>query len=239
VIKSFAKVGGICAIVIAIPYLAYLMIFPTFHIRYRLSLETEFDGQAHTSSGVVEIGYQIMPDSLRGLSGGSYFGGVMRGNAITIDLGQHGLVFVVNMMSLAPARKPGGLPTLRTPGSASLSELPLEAYGLPSNGMPSKMENVVLQVQQKNHAVEVAINKLPMFVRFTDINDPRSIEEIDPADLEATFGPGGPASARHTRSDRRSDYADTAILAKMVGRLEDVGISDRRKPRGRFVGPKL
>jgi hypothetical protein len=33
-------------------------------------------------------------------------------------------------------------------------------------------------------------NPLPMFVRFKDIRDPKSVEKIDPADLAASFGAG-------------------------------------------------
>ncbi|WP_158816033.1 hypothetical protein [Methylocapsa sp. S129] len=185
--KRFAKFLAICAIIIVGGYAACSALYPTFYLHYRLSLDLDVDGKAQTSSGVVEIAYPILSEFR--LGEGRKFAGIFHGNAITIDLGQRGLVFIVNMMSLAPANKPGARTTLRPPGSVPLIDLPFEAYGLPSDGTPSTMERVVQQVQQKTGSVDVTIDKLPMFVRFTDINDPRSIEEIDPADLAATFGP--------------------------------------------------
>ena len=37
---------------------------------------------------------------------------------------------------------------------------------------------------------EVAEGDYPMFVTFTDIDDPKSVQRVDPANLAASFGPG-------------------------------------------------
>jgi len=36
-------------------YVAYLIIFPTVYLRYRLTLDVDVDRVTHTGSGVVEI----------------------------------------------------------------------------------------------------------------------------------------------------------------------------------------
>jgi hypothetical protein len=52
------------------------------------------------------------------------------------------------------------------------------------------MQRVVRQLQPKKGAVDVPLGKLPMLVRFRDINDRNSIEEVNPLDLAAAYGPG-------------------------------------------------
>lgn len=183
-----ARTLGIVVLVIAAVYGLYLLAYPTLYVRYRLSLDIEIDGKMQTSSGVVEIAYPIKSDF--GFGEGSRFGGVFKGNAVTVDLGQRGLAFVVNQGSLSPGPKPERKAPPWRPQSTDLIRLPMVAYRLPIDGMPSQMENVVLQVQQKTHPVEVSIEKLPMIVHFTNIYDPHSNEEVDPSDFEASFGPG-------------------------------------------------
>jgi hypothetical protein len=48
----------VCAAIAVGLYAAYLVIFPTVYLRYRLTLDVDVDGVARTGSGVVEIAYQ-------------------------------------------------------------------------------------------------------------------------------------------------------------------------------------
>jgi hypothetical protein len=186
-VKPFAKLAAVCAFIALCGYVACSLVFPTIYIRYRLSLDVERDGKVQTSAGVIEISYPILPDL--SVEGGM-FHGQMHGNAITIELGDQGLAFVVNLLSLAPKPGAGSSGPLRPTETCFLWQLPLAAFGLPIDGEPSTMEKLLRQLQREKRSVDVPIGRLPMFVHFADINDPRSIEEIDPGDLEATFGPG-------------------------------------------------
>jgi hypothetical protein len=61
--------------------------------------------------------------------------------------------------------------------------LPLVAYGLyslPQNGMPSGLLRLVGKLRGKSGSVEIPIEKLPMIVRFQNIDAPASMEELDP-----------------------------------------------------------
>lgn len=168
-------------------YVAFSSIFPTHDVRYRLSLVLDVDGVEQTSSGVIGVSYQLSPDGLVAGFGGSHFGGDMHGNAVTIDLGKRGLIFVIDSGSLVPKALPG-TGRLR-PASVDLSRLPLDAYSLPTDGAPSAMAQPLRQLRAETKAVDVPIEKLPMFVRFRDIDDPVSIEEIDPGHLDALMAP--------------------------------------------------
>jgi hypothetical protein len=101
--RTFAIFAAICALIIVGGYVAWSVMYPTIVIRYRLSLDVEVDGEKKTSSGVVEVAYNILPNSLSFAgSSGDVFSGRMRGAAITVDLGSHGIAFVANCASLAP-----------------------------------------------------------------------------------------------------------------------------------------
>jgi hypothetical protein len=94
--KRPSKFLVVCAAIVVGLYAAYHVILPTAYLRYRLTLDVDVDGVTRTGSGVVEIAYQPLPDWLVNIGGGSHFGGEMRGYAITVDLGERGLLFVVD-----------------------------------------------------------------------------------------------------------------------------------------------
>src|ERR1700722_3368819 len=93
--KRSPKFLVVCAAIAVGLYLAYPLIFPTAYLRYRLTLDVDVSGVMRTGSGVVEIAYQPVPDWLVNIGGGSHFTSEMRGYAITVDLGERGLLFVV------------------------------------------------------------------------------------------------------------------------------------------------
>jgi hypothetical protein len=177
----------VCALILGAPWAACEITYPNIYVRYRLTVEVDDGGQVRTGSGVVEIKYPIFPDIL--IAGGA-FHGVLRGNAITVDLGHKGLIFLVNSTSVALALKPHSNTDGFRDHSEDLWALPLAAYGFPDGGMPSYMKPVLRKLQRESHEVSIPMEMTPMIVRFRDINDPSSIEEVDPTDLAATFGSG-------------------------------------------------
>jgi hypothetical protein len=188
--KRFAKFLAVCALIVGGVYLAYLLVFPTAYLRYRLTVDVDVDGVTRTGSGVVEISYQPLPDSFVGGFGASNFRGDMRGYAITIDLGERGMLFVVNAWPMLAKPGSGGNGGALFPGAANLASLPMVAYGLPQTGLPSHMMGLVRELSQKTGSVDVPPEKLPMLLRFRDTGDRHSNEELDPRDLAAALGPG-------------------------------------------------
>ena len=125
--KRPSKFFVVCAAIVAGLYVACLVFFPTVYLRYRLTLDVDVDGVTRTGSGVVEIAYQPLPDWLVNIGGGSHFGGEMRGYAITVDLGERGLLFVVDSRPFLEDPKTH---LIALPRAASLNMLPFVAYGL-------------------------------------------------------------------------------------------------------------
>ena len=168
-------------------YLAYLMFFPTDYLCYRLTLDVDVDGVTRTGSGVVEIAYQGMPDWLSELGQGAHFGGEMRGYAITVDLAERGLLFVVNAYPFLVDPRTHLIALSR---AASLNMLPFVAYGMVNSFDPTSGLAAVHKLQTEKGPVEFPPDRLPMVVRFRNINDGDTIEELDPRDLSAAYGPG-------------------------------------------------
>src|SRR6516225_3576835 len=84
---------AIFAVLLPIGIVSYRIAFPTIHVRYRLTVEVQ-DGDAMKSgSGVIEVMYNIQPDSFVNLGG---FNAYPRriGSAITVDLDKNGLLFL-------------------------------------------------------------------------------------------------------------------------------------------------
>jgi hypothetical protein len=186
---SAKKFFVICLLVVLCGYGAYSVLLPTYYIRYRLSLDVEVGGKVQTSSSVIEISYQILPDGLAYAGGpGGAFHGFMHGAALTIDLGEKGLLFLLNTRPEACVPIAGNCRLSRPEGEA-LWTLPLVAYGFPGEDLPSAMAKYLAQLRMKQGPIDVPIESLPMFVRFRDLSSLQTVEEIDPRDLAATFGP--------------------------------------------------
>ncbi len=176
----------VCALIAIGGYAIYALIFPTERLRYRLTLDVDVDGVTHTGSGVVEIAYQPLPDMFDSLPGG-HFRGEMRGYAVTVDLGERGVLFALDgvpMLASPETNRP------LFPEAAYFGSLPFVAYRVVEQGPPSHTMQQVRQLRKKTGAVDVPLDMLPMLLRFRDINDPQSNEEVDPRDLAAAFGPG-------------------------------------------------
>jgi hypothetical protein len=184
-VKRGAKLLAVCAAIVAGLYVAYVLAFPTAYLRYRLTLNVDVDGVAQTGSGVVEIPYSFAPDAFASLPGSQFYGD-MRGYAITVDLGARGQLFVVNEL---PALADPATGKSLFPNAANLSQLPLVTFKI-SAGLPSRRASEIRNLQDSNKSVDIPPQQLPMIVRFRNMSNCNSIEEVNPVDLAATLGPG-------------------------------------------------
>jgi hypothetical protein len=177
--KRGAKLLVVCAAIVGGLYVAYVVAFPTAYLRYRLTLNVDVDGVTQTGSGVVEFPYSFAPDAFASLPGSTFYGD-MRGSAITVDLGARGLLFVVNEY---PALADPAADKTLFPNAANLSQLPLGAFNISG---ASEIRNL----QNSKKSIDIPPQRLPMIVRFRNMNNCNSIEEVNPVDLASTLGPG-------------------------------------------------
>jgi hypothetical protein len=150
--------------------------------RYRLTLSVNVDGTVHTGSSVIEDTF-IDQVALAGLAGGIPWATRLRGEAVAVDLGARGILFCV--LARDPARS--------TSREAEL--LPILVFGnYFSDGFPStssrRFASQISEILRYRPKRAIDPIFLPMLVRFRDVDNPASVERVDPENLAARFGDG-------------------------------------------------
>lgn len=140
--------------------------------RYRIALEVETPEGVRKASAVRELRYRKAPQIT---FESRAFTLEERGEAVALDLPQGQTLFVltdVNPAETVVAGFAGGDRSL--PLKAALDAAPLEVpYAYPPLA-----------------TLRASYIESPTMVRFRDINDPETIELVDPNDLAASFGSG-------------------------------------------------
>ncbi len=156
-------------------------------IRYRLTVELETPAGPRTGSSVIEVKGARNPDWVNPEGRGTR--GQYRGEAVAVDLPDGQTLF-----ALLQAEG----------GSADAAEWPVMAYADILNPKADFVDNlkqlnqisradVIKTLPKTVHIIPNGgseVSALPMLVTFTDINDPKSVQRVDPNDLASSFGEG-------------------------------------------------
>jgi hypothetical protein len=180
------KILAIVAALVLAGYVVYSLIYPTISLRYRLTLDVDVDGVTHTGSGVVEVVYKFEPHPFN-IDDFQFYPGHLHGNAITVDLGDRGLLFVVDINATlydALTKLP------LAPEYTTLCSLPLRANDFGRRPKLVTDPKTIREVKLNRAPIDFPPKELPMLVRFRFLGDPPSIEQVNPLDLASTFGPG-------------------------------------------------
>jgi hypothetical protein len=179
------KKGSFIILVIAVAVVAAweLWLFPTWTIRYRLTLDVAVGDEIKTGSGVIETVWhdQWIPFPLAPI--GRPWGVDVRGEAVVVDLGSRGVLFA--LLAADETRLPS---RSDLKGSASPPSFLLDAFYGPT-GQGNATRQMLSELKSRRDIVEVPPGLLPLLVRFSDISDPTSIERVNPGDLAKSFGP--------------------------------------------------
>jgi hypothetical protein len=173
---SRMKWTPVISVVAVAAVLAGPWIFPSGALRYRMTVEVEADGEMHTGSGVVEVGF-----ARQGWSDEASLGVLpsVTGQAVVVDLAARGVLFV-----LLKRVSSGQGDNDSAPSTMVIKEFQLA----PSVG--SLKGEMLRRLSSISARADVPFDSLPMLVRFRDLNDPKSVERVDPNNLEKSFGPG-------------------------------------------------
>ena len=141
--------------------------------RYKMTIEMETPQGVQSFSSVRAIRY-----SSRLIDGG--YNAHVRGEAIVMDL-PGGPVFALLSGADGDADY-----------AATIADAALESALRPGGANRDYRAGRFAEIYPTKPNIEnyMPQNPLPMFVRFTDIDDPRSVQRVDPANLAASFGPG-------------------------------------------------
>ena len=160
----------------------------TFSFRYRLTLEVETPEGIKTGTGVLECNASSSEDtSFKGFGGA---GGYIRGEAITVDLGKRGVMFAL----LIKIEKIGEYTNYEY--AFNLPIYVTKRAGRAIDGRRARpprynlFTDYVREVAGVQGKLRVEVSDLPTLVRFRDVNDSTSVEQVDPFDLAVAFGPG-------------------------------------------------
>jgi hypothetical protein len=159
-------------------------------IRYKISAVVETPQGLRSGYSVLEY-RGSMSGSMFGSQGGSGFN--VRGEAVAVEVAPGQVMFV----------------TLRTPTDQDFPANVLNKFLDPRDQGPSPSDRAAQmeQTRQMYDRIRANRNIYPLwrprdqradggpwrgvyFVRFRNINDPRTVEQLDPDDLAKTFGPG-------------------------------------------------
>jgi hypothetical protein len=154
-------------------WMAWNAAFPRVEIRYRMTLEADVDGRPVRGSGVIEAGYSLQPRVSP--EAGSLISG-FRGEAVVLDLGARGMAFLLLRADRDPRYAP--------------DSILLHAFGNGWFEAGAGRGEGFAWLRKLRGKAEVPLAKLPLLVRFRDLSDPKTIERVEPINLEASFGPG-------------------------------------------------
>lgn len=159
--------------------------FPTYAVRYRMTLQAEVDGRPVTGSGVIEVDYDIHPSWLVDLLGNTLFEAHVKGEAIPLDLGPKGVLFATMAYRFRPPPAVAG--TIFDYTGVLFTQWPVfEKRGYTA----VDVLRTIRQIGALSGSRDLPLDHTPIFVRFRNISDPSTIEEVDPTNLSASFGPG-------------------------------------------------
>lgn len=168
------KTLGIIGIVIVALVGLWMWKYPSGTWRYKMTLTVQTPEGMKTGSAVREVHVATGPELPQATA-------VVRvkGEAIVVDMGRGGLLFgLLRSQTSVDGASYVFFDNFPIPGSRG------------SGDSSTTSEGVRYYNQLKSGKAEIAARDLPMLVRFKDINDPKTVERVDPNNLAATFGEG-------------------------------------------------
>jgi hypothetical protein len=170
---------------------------PSASLRYKLSVDIDDNGILRHGEGVIGVAFQSQGPLLIGNTPQWSVGTV--GEAIAIDIGERGTLFVL-LAGDVLRNKRNNITWGEKGYSPDAGRQALDAYfnfsvvNLP-NGLGSRAKIDAFAASKAS--VELTASGLPLLVRFRDIQDPSSIEVVEPLDLETVFGGGVKLARAH------------------------------------------
>ncbi len=172
------KFGIAVAVLLGLGYGAWTILYPSTRVHARITIDVETPEGLKTGSSVHEVVFSLEPCPLCNTSGPKFRRHV-RGEAVAVDLGERGTLFAL-------LNGGGGNYPEADPVTPFILE---KLFGLKEDKDWRGAEAVRVLGRASGQA-DIPQNLLPFMVRFRDLNDPKTVERVDPDNLAASFGPG-------------------------------------------------
>lgn len=142
-------------------------------LRYRLTYEVDVDGEMRSGSGVIQIRV-VEQNAVFSPSG---VGFQVTGEAVVVDLGNGDYLFSLLAGKIA-----------EIDGWGSHATTPDKLIMLAFRGQTNSIPDSYGWLMETRPSIELPFELLPVLATLDDINDPTSLELVEPDDLEAHFG---------------------------------------------------
>jgi hypothetical protein len=162
------KTLAIIAAIVAAAYVGFQIAYPTVVVRYRLTLEASTPEGVKSGSGVIEVTFAKRPVIIPEMQWVERW---VRGQAVMLDLGQRGVLFA----------------TLEQ--GQNWHSLPKEVLTFAYWGRNLQHGDNIRSLKDLRGRKNLPVQLLPMLVRFRDLTDPTTVEQVDPNVLAKSFGP--------------------------------------------------
>lgn len=149
---------------------------PPRALLYRLTITVDTPEGQKVGSSVARLWVGFGDGPLGGMGAPIFF--AVKGAATVVDLGPRG--YLLCLLDWDDTRR----------GSASQEGLLVPFTARPYRDRNMKMPQAIDAVVEARPKVSIPLESLPALVRFRDPNQPSTAEWIDPAHLDAAFGPG-------------------------------------------------
>ena len=165
--------GKIFLTILSVPLVLYALYkwnYPTISWNQRMIVEVDVNGEIVSGSSVTQVSYRFYAPWLA--LGGGVATSRMHGEAVYVDMGERGYLFAL----------------LRSEGSVDY--LKNIAQNLFRRELPRShvFSRALQRMRIEFGSRELSRDDYPMLVTFTDINDPTTVQLVDPGDLATTFG---------------------------------------------------
>ena len=200
-------------------FLLFDYFYPGVSIPYRITIEVETPDGVKSNSGVWKHYVSMKAYWFSGfLEGGDL------GEAVFVDLGERGTLFAI----LAERNREG------KPVWPSFDTLLRKSFGVRRVGNPRRD---VYALSSLEGTADVPSKLIPFLVRFRDLNNPRSVEAVDPENLEASFGPG--VSLKRVTVEMLSEWMWPLNLMFPAGGSKSQGIEKKLHWLGTYPSDSL
>jgi len=161
---------ALCVVLlIGVAVVWYMLAYPTYSYRYRMTVEVMADGVLHSASSVIEVRLQKQPQFLVPVP--PVYPAVS-GEAVFVDLGDGR-----NAIAL-----------LASGPNASNVDYPI--YVVPTHFRLSFEDRDLVKYAGLQGQWDLPEQALPTLVTFADLNDPKTARVVGSAEFEQVFGPG-------------------------------------------------
>ena len=181
VILRAILVGGVCLAILS----GCALISDSETMRYRLIVEVETPQGVKSGSSVIEVKVVQNPDWVNPEGRGSRKS--YKGEAAAVDIPNGQTIFAL-FRTGGEASEASDYPFMAFQDRLSSSKNALESVRMMRNWKGQKSPMPRTEITLSNGGTEVSA--YPMLVTFKDINDPTSVERVDPDDMAANFGAG-------------------------------------------------